>query len=486
MRFYPKARQQRQSIHHPSIRQPRSALLKAAAINLILLQVLFLGLLAYIFGSLSRQNTHVHNINVVFVDYDGDLIGTSVRTAYKQLKGPSFPSLIEQSASQYPQPDTLVSAVCNIDYWGALYTAPDASVRLAAALTGGSSASFYNRSDVLTFVWNEARYPTVADTALADSLASLSAAARIAYSMINGTWATHTLNATDPATVAAFIDPWNLVSINIQPTFQGERLVFNTLMMILILLQEFFYLGIVNSVFVQFQFYVRVAPHHIAIMRQLISATYTLAGSLCTTGAIWGFRDGWNVNSSQFVLTWICLWLFAHLNFLILDVFTVWIPPPFVPMALVSWIVLNVTSILLPFELSPAFYQWAYALPAHSIFQVLVDIWSGGCNPQLNYALPVLFVYELSGLTLSSIGVYRRAHYAIIAQEKGEKVFQERLATALGQKQGETVERRKTEQVMEGTGAAKSEEDEGSIQSAGPMQQRGSIATLADQEELMN
>jgi hypothetical protein len=76
-------------------------------------------------------------------------------------------------------------------------------------------------------------------------------------------------------------------------------------------------------------------------------------------------------------------------------------------MALITWIVLNVTSILLPFELSPAFFQVGYIFPAHSVFQVLMDIWSGGCNRQLNYALPVLFSWEILSLALSSIGVYR-------------------------------------------------------------------------------
>ncbi|KAJ5463722.1 hypothetical protein N7475_008666 [Penicillium sp. IBT 31633x] len=175
------------------------------------------------------------------------------------------------------------------------------------------------------------------------------------------------------------------------------------------------------------------------------------------------------------------LWLFAHLNFLVLDVFTIWLPPPFVPMALISWIILNITSILLPFELSPALYKVGFALPAHSIFQILIHIWSSGCNPELYYALPVLFVYELLAGTLSTLGVYRRAHYACIKQEADEKDCQERLAAAILEQQEAQLTRQETLRDAQGDiGSETATEDRS------PMQRRGTVTTMADQEELFD
>jgi hypothetical protein len=100
-------------------------------------------------------------------------------------------------------------------------------------------------------------------------------------------------------------------------------------------------------------------------------------------------------------------------------------------MGLTTYLVLNVTSILLPFELSPAFYKWGNALPAHACYNILVDIWSGGCNPHLGYALPVLFAYELCSGVLSGLGVYRRAHYAVVAVEREESTWQGRIDKAI-------------------------------------------------------
>lgn len=470
MGFYSKARLPRPSIHDPAVRSRRLAVLKAAAINLLVLQFLFLGLFCYIFGSLFQQTTHIHNINILFVDYDGGAIGTAVRNAYEELKGSGFPTLDERPALAYPNPDSIDSAVCNIKFWGALYITANSSNDLTAALAGGTAASSYNSSDVLTMVWNEARYPTTVDSAVYDKLSTLSEATRVAYMETNGKQTIQLLNTSDSAALSIYSNPWTLSSVNLQPTSQGSRIVYNTLVIILIMIQEFFYLGYVNGLYLQFNLYASVTPHRIAIVRQIISGVYTLIGSLCTAGAIWAFRNGWNLHGGQFMLTWMALWLFAHLNFLVLDAFTVWLSPPFVPMALISWMMLNVTSILLPFELSPAFYKWGYALPAHSVFNLLIDIWSGGCNPQLYYALPVLFAYEICGLVLSSIGVYRRAHYAVIKQEKEEKDHQERITAAIAEREDRHLVRE--EATLEDQESRVSESERGKAE-------RGTPATAA-------
>lgn len=75
------------------------------------------------------------------------------------------------------------------------------------------------------------------------------------------------------------------------------------------------------------------------------------------------------------------------------------------------------------------FYRWGYALPAQSAFQVLIDIWYGGRNPQLDTALPVLFAYELAGIIVSTVDVYQRAQYACVHVELEEKSSEERIVS---------------------------------------------------------
>lgn len=427
LKIYPRANENRKSGHDPSVHAPRRNFLKAAGINFLLLQLLFLGLFSYLFGSLFQQDSHVHNLNIVFVDYDGGIIGNSVRDAYTTLQGSGFPTLIERPATEYATPQNLEEAVCQSRFWAALYTTPGASSRLQAALSGGST---YNNSDVLAYIWNEARWAAIVDSLIAQNIETLSSAARIAYSS-NETEARQAVSANTSTALSAFVNPWQIVSVNIQPTTQGSRLIYNTLVIILILIQEFFYLGTINGLYLRYEIFARLRPRRIVLYRIGISAAYTFSGALCTTGAIWAFRDTWHVNSNQFALTWAILWLFAHANFLTFDVFSVWLPAPYVPMSLITWIVFNVTSILIPLELMPGFYKWSYAMPANAVFRTLIDIWSGGCNPQLYYTLPILFSLEVVSLTLSCLGVYRRCHLALVAEEAQQKAFRDRVDAAL-------------------------------------------------------
>lgn len=253
-------------------------------------------------------------------------MGAAITNAYAGLEGHDFPTLEQRTTAQFPTPDDIERQVCGTKYWAALYTSPGATARLESALAGGSAATDYNRSDVVTYIWNEARYSAVIDSDISATLQSLSSAARLAYTKTNGTGALGILASDDPAAISAFANPWQLTSVNIQPTTQGSRLIYNTLVIILILIQEFFYLGTINALYVQFKIYARLWPHRIIAYRNIISGAYTCVGALSTTGAIWAFRAGWHVNGNQFVLSWMILWLFAHANFLSLDVFTVWLP----------------------------------------------------------------------------------------------------------------------------------------------------------------
>ncbi|RDL36047.1 Uncharacterized protein BP5553_06659 [Venustampulla echinocandica] len=458
-RIYPKSAEKRLHGNDKAIRPSRIAFLRAAAINFILLQVLFLGLFVYIFGSLFQQDVHTHNMGILWVDYDGGLVGTAVRDAYKSLQGTTFPTLEESTPVQYPSPGEMREVVCQAKYWAALYTSPGASLRLDEALTGGSAASSYNRSDVLTFIWNEARYSPIADSSISANLQKLSSTARTAYLTHKDISGLQALSSADPTAISIFADPWTLSDINIQPTTQGSRLIYNTLVIILLLIQEFFYLGTINGLYVQFKIYASLWPHRIIAYRNMISLAYTFVGSLSTTGAIWAFRVGWDVNSNQFVLTWFILWLFAHANFLWLDVMTIWLPVQYVPMSMICWVMFNVTSILVPFELSPGFYRWAYVMPAHEVYQVLTDIWSGGCNPQLRYALPILFSLELIGLVLSGLGVYRRCHYALLAEENQEIAFHRRLDAAMDFERRRDAERQEAAEAVVAGPVEPSEKD---------------------------
>ena len=127
---YPRATDNRLHGHDKAVLGSRRAFLKAALINFILLQLLFFCLFCYIFGSLFQLGSHVHNLSILYVDYDGGIIGTAVRRAYFSMQGNGFPTLIEKNVAQYPTPDDMEKDVCSTKYWAAIYTSPGATNRL--------------------------------------------------------------------------------------------------------------------------------------------------------------------------------------------------------------------------------------------------------------------------------------------------------------------------------------------------------------------
>lgn len=152
----PRATKNRMAATHPSLKSSRASFFQAAALNFVLLQLLFFGLLCYLFGSLFQQTSRTHALNVLWVDYDGGVIGDALRDAYKSLESDGIPTVVEHPRDKFPSERELREAVCDTTYWAALYTAPGSSERLGHALSG--AASPHNQSNVLFYIWNEARY----------------------------------------------------------------------------------------------------------------------------------------------------------------------------------------------------------------------------------------------------------------------------------------------------------------------------------------
>ncbi|KAF5879008.1 putative nitrosoguanidine resistance protein [Botrytis fragariae] len=90
-------------------------------------------------------------------------------------------------------------------------------------------------------------------------------------------------------------------------------------------------------------------------------------------------------------------WIYMHINFLILDPATALIPVSFLTFFVLPWAIINVEATIYPFELILGFYRWAYALPAHEFYSLVIRVESG-CGDVLYRVLPILFSREVVGL----------------------------------------------------------------------------------------
>ncbi|THY42063.1 hypothetical protein D6C98_09049 [Aureobasidium pullulans] len=421
----------------------------AAIASFMLLQILFLVNMSYLFGSLFKSEHRVHNLNILTVDYDGGVIGKSLQGAITQLKADTFPTFDIESSSKYPEVEDIVQAVRRGDHWAAVFTHAGASERLAAALEGGDAAAAYDPTNTITYVWNQVRYPAVEDATIKSSMSQLVAVARIAYNHMNGTGALQALNKNDPAALQAFLNPIQGGDINIMPTTQGTRVLYNTVAMVMPIIMQFFFLMAINGVSAEFNLYSHLPMLNNGIIRLVLSLSYTFVGSLCWAGYIWAFREDWSVGAGQFFCTWVIIWLFMHINFAVIDVATGFIPMKFLPFFVLTWVILNVTSTIWPFELAPGFYRWGYALPAHEVWQVLIQIWSGGAVDRLYQALPILFTWEIVFLPLAVIALNHRCAVAEREHKAKEEERRQLIMAAEKGKADEMGEGRTSESVAE-------------------------------------
>lgn len=373
----------------------------------VTLQLLILANMSYLYGSAYHDGSRYSSMKVLYVDYDQGPVGKSVMVAYNALKGPTVPTLIQQTQQNYPTQQQVQQAVCRGEYWGAIYSAQNASSRLSAALSSPEAARAYDSSQALGYIWSSTRYPAYAQ-GVYSNLVQITESAAATYKKTNGTDAFSWINASDHSTLQTILDPISATAKDLHPMPQGVRFYYNTVSMVMPIIIQFFFIMALTGITAQHNLFVKFSPRTNTLLRFFISIVYTFIASLVMTGYIWAFREGWKTTGGQFALTWMAIWLTMNVHFLLIDFATATIPMPFVPYFILTWIILNVTSTIGPFEQSPGFYRLGYVFPAHQLYEIMMDIWTQGCNPHLYRALPILFSEWVVGIFLFVLGMEKR------------------------------------------------------------------------------
>ncbi|KAM0424270.1 hypothetical protein ACHAPT_010415 [Fusarium lateritium] len=384
----------------------------------MMLQILFLANMSYMFGAMFKSTTRMHNLKVLAVDYDNGDIGRSISGAYGALQSNEFPTVKFAKSSEYPTPDTLRDAVCNHGYWAAVYTHSGASDRLLSTIEGDNTTA-YNASDAVTYIYNSAYYPA-AFMSLKGSIQSLVAAASKFYPLSNPD-VLKGANMTSPASVSTLLNPFSANEWDIMPTNQGARILLNTVSMVMPIIMQFFFQMGLNAITGMAGVLSGQSKRDVYIFRYCAGKIFTFVAALGMSGYFWAFREDWGVSAGQFFETWMCLWFYMDINYLIIDtlVATV-IPMQFFAYFVLTWIIINIASVFYPFELTPGFYRWGWALPSHNIWLLLIGIWSG-CRAQLDTTLPILFSWYLVAHVTSAWSVRKRCLMAEAEAQEKEK-----------------------------------------------------------------
>ncbi|KAH6999075.1 hypothetical protein BKA56DRAFT_569109 [Ilyonectria sp. MPI-CAGE-AT-0026] len=405
----------RSGLRSPYWAQRRVGFIMPVVAVATILQLLFLANMSYLYGVLFKSGSRAHALKVLAIDYDGAEIGQALSIAYRSLQADTFPTVEYHSASEYPTPELLHEAICKEDYWGAVYTHSGASKRLMATIEGQNTTQ-YDPSSTITYIYDASYYPIIASSIIQAKMETLiSVASRTYYSV--ATDARAAVNLTDPSSYSAFVNPIRASSDVRAPINQGTRVLLNTVSMVMPVLMQFFFLMGMNGVFSEAGVFRKLSKRDTYFIRLIISKSYTFLGGLCMAGYIWAYREDWSVSGGQFGQTWMCLWLYMEINYLVVDtVIEALIPMKFFSFFMLTWIITNVASTIYPFALSAGFYRWGYALPAHNTLTLLMEVWSGGCKLQNEVALPVLLSWWVLGHIGSAWSVRKRCIVAEGAQ----------------------------------------------------------------------
>ncbi|EXK76256.1 hypothetical protein FOQG_18996 [Fusarium oxysporum f. sp. raphani 54005] len=215
-------------------------------------------------------------------------------------------------------------------------------------------------------------------------------------------------NLTNPASASTLFNPFQASAWDIMPTEQGGRVLLNSVSMVMAIIMQFFFQMGFNGITGEAKVLQSQSKRDVYILRLTVGKIYTCVSALCMTAYLWAFRENWGVDAGQFFETWILLWLYMDINYLIVDtVLMTVIPMSFFSFFVLTSVIINIAATIYPFELTPGFFHWAWALPAHSVWLLLVHIWSG-CSGNLGITLPILFTWWIVGHAGSAWSVRKR------------------------------------------------------------------------------
>lgn len=397
----------------------RHRLLVAMLTTSVYLLLLFLCALAYFYGSLFQDKHKAHNLHVLAVDYDDAEIGQALQEAYGSLQSEQFLNIHFESPNQYPNPSSLRRAMCEHGYWAVLYTHSGASRRLLSSISGNASES-YDPKQAITYQYHGIRYPVIAEAYILAQLSELVAYATGSLFATNAQGLLSEADLRDPAAVSALFDPIRATAIDLTPANQGARVLLNTVTMIAPPLMQFFFLMALDHTSTAIGIYGRHSKATIYTSRLAGSTLFTLLSGLVISGVIYAFREAWPLSPGQFMETWMCFWFYCNICYVVMDsvVGTV-VPLRWVSFFIFAFVIVNITSTLFPFALSPDFYHWGYALPGHNVWLLLIEIWTSGCISKLDVALPVLFAWWTVGHATSALAVIRKCNKAGGIEKEG-------------------------------------------------------------------
>ncbi|GAA6005745.1 uncharacterized protein JCM10292_004619 [Rhodotorula paludigena] len=406
---------------HSSAPAPKLAhlALKKLTIAAALLIVVFFGAALWLYGSLWHNSTRTHNLGVAVVDFDSASVGSALLAAVQTVNGrPNAPTFHVLDASSVSQ-DEVLDKVFDGTYWGAIVATASATDRFEGALASDAAAQSYNASQALLYAGLEVRYATAWSGFVLPSLQQV-------IQTTNGIFRQQVvapLLASETAYSGAVIDvmlsPVSSTYANLTPFPQGTKAVLNTVGMVFPFLYQFFFILMLNGLFLALGVYKGMSLRRHVKYRLAIGTIWTILTSLTIVAWALMFSEDYRstLPAKNFFALWTVVWVFCMIILDTFDTLTTWIPPQFVPYCTIVIIMTSITAVIMPIELSNDFFRISYAFPSHATWSIMITCLGNGAVNTLKRDAPILMAWLIVGKLAVFFSLRRRAQQGVALAE---------------------------------------------------------------------
>lgn len=393
---------------------PKSVALKQLVGAAVTLLVLFWANTSWINGKMYKQAEHAHRLHILAVDLDGGPIGSSLLSTTALLSGTSDQPTYVNTPYDPSSDDTFDTIYNRVrsggPIWGAIIANPSASNNLTAALSSSNNTSTtYDPTSALTIIYNEARFRTVEISLIYSNLLSAAGAAGATYQRAHGVATISSLPTSAPASaIAAALQPISYTIVNINPFGFSSSVLLNTVMFVFPPLSQFFVVMAANGVLGGAGAYAHWSLKSNLLIRAVLGTAYPCFIGLSWAGWVYTWKDGADLGPGQYFLSWLTIWLYASINFWVIDGMCAVLEMRWMPFFIITAIITQVTAVLSPMELASNFYRVEYLLPSHHIWGILMTIFGNGAANDLKVNLTVAVLMLPVAVSWGMWGNWRR------------------------------------------------------------------------------
>ncbi|KAJ8104347.1 hypothetical protein POJ06DRAFT_18368 [Lipomyces tetrasporus] len=395
--------------------------LKSFIISILVMGTLLIGIHSIFWGSLFHREKYLNRVNLSIVNFDNgadSIVGSTFLSSASKYAIDAGSTYVQDETSTYTSGDIdgVYDDVVDEKNWGAFVILPNATAKLIAALVEPSGAS-WNDSDLVEFVYPQAREPSVYDSLLPwVSQLSTSFTSQLSDELLRSV-----LNNSDYS-VADIINqephllstPATVTLINIRPMDNPVTAAIMQLGLVHMIIVSFFQFEFFQPVHKSFAPYLKCRDFFVYRIVLTFTAYLFLALFFSILSLAFQVDFTRSFGPGGFVVYWMITFLGmaavggASENIALICVATY---PPLVGFWLIFMVISNVSPAFYAIELEPALFKYGYAFPIPNVAEAFKTILFNTKN-RMGLNVGVLLVWIAVNVTFLPfcIWVFERAN----------------------------------------------------------------------------